>query len=80
MKGVNKNSSPGPDRITPVLIQNGGENFTKSQTILLQNCYILGYFPKRWKQDNRIYIKKPDKANYHLLNSYRPILLSIFFR
>ena len=23
-------SSPGPDRIAPVLIQNGGENFSKS--------------------------------------------------
>ena len=30
IKGLNKNSSPGPDKITPVLIQNGGENFTKS--------------------------------------------------
>ena len=47
-------------------------------SILLQNCYLFGYFPKCWKQDNRIYIKKPDKANYHLPNYYRPILLSNF--
>ena len=38
IKGPNKNSFPGPDRITPVLIQNDGENITKSLTILLQNC------------------------------------------
>ena len=47
-------------------------------SILLQNCYLFGYFPKCWKQDNRIYIKKLDKANYHLPNYYRPILLSNF--
>ena len=29
-KSLNKNSSLSPGRITPVLIQNGGENFTKS--------------------------------------------------
>ena len=47
IKGLNKNYSPGPDRITPALIHNGGENFTKSLTILLQNfCYLLGYFSK----------------------------------
>ena len=34
--------------------------------------------PNCWKQDNRIYIKKPDKANYHLRNYYRPTLLSNF--
>ena len=44
-KGLNKYSFPGPDR-TLVLIQNRGENFTKSLTVLLRNCYLLGYFPK----------------------------------
>ena len=47
-------------------------------TILLRNSYLLGYFPKCWKQDNRIYIKNPDKANYHLPNSYRSISFSNF--
>ena len=78
IRALNKNSSPGPDRITSVLIQNGGENFTKSLTVLLRNCFLLGYFSKCWKQDNRIYIKKPDKANCHLPNSYRSISLSNF--
>ena len=55
-----------------------GRKLTKSLTILLRNSYLLGYFPKCWKQDNRIYIKKPDKANYHLPNSYRSISISNF--
>ena len=59
-------------------MQNGGENFTKSLTILLRNSYLLGYFPKCWKQDNRICIKKSDKANYHLPNLYRSISISNF--
>ena len=38
--------------------------------------YFLGYFPKPWKQENRIYLKKPEKESYHLENSYRSISLS----
>ena len=30
IKGLSKKSSPGPDRVTLVLIQNEDENFTKS--------------------------------------------------
>ena len=44
--GLNKNSFPGPDRIKPALVQNEGENFTKSLSYILQKCYHLGYFPK----------------------------------
>ena len=73
LKSLNKHSSPGLDRITPELIQNEGPILVKCITIVLQACYILGYFPKFWKQDKRIYIKKPTKTNYHIPNSYRPI-------
>ena len=33
--------------------------------MLLQDCYLLGYFPKCRKQDSRIYMKTTDKDNYH---------------
>ena len=69
IRDLNKNSSPGPDKITPELIQNGGKTLITCIAILLQDCYLLGYFPKCWKQDNRIYIKKKtDKDNYHIPN------------
>ena len=61
IRDLNKNSSPVPDKITPESIQNRGKAFTTC--ILLQDCYLLGYFPKYWKQDNRIHMKKPDKDN-----------------
>ena len=38
--------------------------------------YFLGYFPKLWKQENWIYLKKPDKESYHLENSYCSISFS----
>ena len=45
-------------------------------TTLPISCRQVGYFPKPWKKENRIYLKKPDKESYHLENSYRSISLS----
>ena len=54
---ANKNSSPGPDKITSELILNGGKQVISALTLLLQACYLIGYFPKLWKMENRIYFK-----------------------
>ena len=42
----------------------------------MQVSYCLGYFPRPWKKENRIYLKKPDKESYHLENTYRSLFLS----
>ena len=42
----------------------------------MQASYFLGYFPKPWKKENWIYLKKTDKESYHLENSYHSISLS----
>ena len=79
IRDLNKNSSPGPYKITPELIQNGEKPLITCITILLQDCYLLGCFPKCWKQDNRIYMTKKTKITsilLILLNFYRPISLS----
>ena len=76
---ANKNSSPGPDKITSELILNGGKQVIFALTLLLQACYLIGYFPKLWKMENRIYVKKMDKVTYHIENSYRSISLTNFF-
>ena len=70
---LNKNTSFRSDKTTPELIQNREKALITCVTNLLQDCYLLGYFPERWKQGNRIYIKQPDKDNYHIPNSYNPI-------
>ena len=42
----------------------------------MQASYFLGCFPKPWKKEDQIYLKKPDKESYHLENSYCSISLS----
>ena len=60
IKNSNKSSALGPDRITVVLVKNDGKLF-HWLTHLMQASYLLGYFPKPWKKENRIYLKKPEK-------------------
>ena len=60
MNQTSKNSSPSPDSITPELVLNGGKNLLTALNILMQASYQLGYFPKPWKKENRIYLKKPE--------------------
>ena len=70
IKNSNKRSAPGPDGITVELVQNGGAQLFHCLTHLMQASYSLGYFPKPWKKENRIYLKNPDKESYHLESSY----------
>ena len=60
-------------------MQKGGENFKKSDyltsKLLSPRIFVI---PKCYKQDNRIYTKKPDEANYHLPNLYKFISISNF--
>ena len=76
IKSSNINSAPGPDTITLDLIENGGDLLALCLTHLMLACYFVGYFPRPWKMENRIYLKKSDKEHYHQENSYRPISLS----
>ena len=58
IKKSNKSSAPGPDCITVELVQNGGEQLFHCLAHLMQASYFLGYFPKPWKKENQIYLKK----------------------
>ena len=58
IKNSNKNSALCPDRITVELVENGGEHLFHYLTHLMQASDFLGYFPKPWKKENRIYLKK----------------------
>ena len=76
IKSSNINFAPGPDRLTLDLIENGRDLLALCLTHLMQACYFVGYFPRPWKMENRIYLKKPDKEHYHQENCYCPISLS----
>ena len=54
MNQTNKNSSPGPDRITPELVLIGGKNRVAALNIPMQTSYQLGYFSKPWKKENNL--------------------------
>ena len=43
---------------------------------ILNQTYNLGYYPEDWKQENKIYLKKPGKDSYHDPKSYCPISLT----
>ena len=36
----------------------------------MQASYFFGYFPKPWKKESRIYLRKPDKESYTLTALY----------
>ena len=55
MKTLHQDEAPG--KITSELILNGGKQVISALTLLLQRCYLIGYFPKLWKMENHIYFK-----------------------
>jgi hypothetical protein len=73
---MNKSSCPGPDLITINIFKKAGPSFHNYFISILNACLSIGYFPKPWKKENRIYTKKADKDNYHTEKSYRPLSLS----
>ncbi len=60
------------------MITQGGENLkTTLYTSYTCNKYwSQGVVPKTWKKENRIYLPKPDKADYGEGKAYRGISLS----
>ena len=73
---LNNLSAPGPDRICTLLIKEGGEMLLNLLRNILNQTYNLGYYPEDWKQENKIYLKKPGKDSYHDPKSYSPISLT----
>ena len=69
-------SSPGPDKILPCMLQKAKEEVILPLHTLLQCSWSQGHIPKAWKEDNRMYIPKPGKDTYHKTKSYRSLSLS----
>ena len=66
---LNNLSAPGPDRICTLslLIKEGGEKLLNLIRNILNQTYNLGYL-KDWKQENNIYLKKPEKIHIMTLS------------
>ena len=73
---LNNLSAPGPDCIGALMIKSAGEYLITILTNIINESFKIGYFPKAWKQENRIYLKKLAKESYHDPKSYRSVSLT----
>ncbi len=76
LRKMKKDSSPGPDGIMPIMILKSGPNISTYLSSLFQSCWVEGVVPSVWKMDNRVYIPKPNKEDYHIEKAYRPLSLN----
>ena len=79
LKKFNKEKSPGPDGIKPVVFEHLTTNFKQFLVFIFQCCIHFHYTPSKWKDTKVIFIPKPGKDDYSLPKSFRPISLSNYF-
>ena len=70
--------APGPDGISPILIQKGIDILSGLLKILYTACLERGYVPKTWQRARIVFLPKPGKDDYSSAKSYRPISLTSF--
>lgn len=70
--------SSGPDKVLPILLQEGKEALIPILCRLFRASIATGYIPTTWKSAEVVYIPKPGRKSYAEAKSYRPITLSSF--
>jgi ribonuclease HI/retron-type reverse transcriptase len=73
---MKKHSAPGPDQILPIMISEAGDVTKEALQQLFQKCWSSYSVPSIWKEENRIYIPKPGKDDYHIEKASRPLSLT----
>ncbi len=73
---MNKNASPGPDAILPIMIHKAKNVAVPYLHRMFNQCWTVGKIPSVWKKDDRIYLPKPGKPDYHVEKAYRPLSLN----
>ncbi len=73
---MNQNASPGPDAILPVMLSRAKNAAVPYLHGLFNKCWSAGRIPSVWKKDDRIYLPKPAKPDYHIEKAYRPLSLN----
>ena len=76
LTSMNINASPGPDGILPVMLAKAVSACTPYLKHLYNKCFRSGQIPQLWKRDNRVYLPKPAKSDYHVEKAYRPLSLN----
>jgi hypothetical protein len=70
-----KNTSPGGDKITYIMLKYLPPNFTKIMLHFYNQPFTKTQFPKLWRNVIVIPIPKPNK-DHHVPDSYRPLSLT----
>ncbi len=73
---MNKDASPGPDAILPVMLIKATSAVVPHLHTMFNQCWNTGKIPSVWKKDDRIYLPKQGKPDYHIEKAYRPLSLN----
>ena len=72
----NSRKAPGPDNITNNMLKNLPSSMSRLLHQIFEKCCTYGYFPNLWKVSQTCIIPKPNKLDYLVANSYRPVSLT----
>ena len=74
LKSLKPNKSPGPDRISPVILRSCASELAPSISYLVNKSFQLGHLPEDWRSADIVPLHK--KGSKHLRENYRPISLT----
>lgn len=79
LKFMNPKKAPGTDHLTSDICYHFASLFPETITNLLNRCLAISHFPKSWKVAVAKIIPKPNKTEFNILSSFRPIgLINVF--
>lgn len=76
IKRTNRRKAPGLDHISNAMIRNLPDALVLVLQSIFSCCLGMGYFPDSWRISAVKIIPKPNKADYSIASSYRPISLT----
>ena len=74
LKSLKTNKSPGPDRISPVILKSCAFELAPSISFLVYKSFLLGHLPEDWRSADIVPLHK--KGSKQLRENYRPISLT----
>ena len=76
--GFQPYKAPGPDGISPAMLQQGKEILLGSLTKVFRACIALGYTPVSWRSSRVVFLPKPGRVSYENAKNLRPVSLTSF--
>lgn len=73
---LNGKKTPGEDGVSNNMIKYAPDEAKACLRQILEICLKKGYFPKQWKTSVVLVLPKPNREDYNLTSSYRPISLT----